>query len=87
MITMLFSCKETDHLIYYDENAPAPASLNTNSITVENLAGKSVLKYDVPNDDNLLYIKAVYESSPGVVRTAQSSRFENTLSLEGFHDA
>ncbi|GHT69100.1 hypothetical protein AGMMS50239_35330 [Bacteroidia bacterium] len=84
---MLFSCKEAENLIYYDENAPAPALINTNSITVENLAGKSVLKYEVPYDDNLLYIKAVYESSPGVVRQAQSSRFVDTLSLEGFHDA
>lgn len=84
MINTLFSCQETSAIYYYDENAPAPILIDGNSVSVENLAGKSVLSYDVPNDENLLYVKAVYESAPGVIRQAHSSRFVDTLAIEGF---
>lgn len=86
MIHIFFACEEGKNLIYYDENAPAPAPIDVNTVTVENLAGKSILKYVVPYDNNLLYVKAEYESSPGIMRQAQSSRFVDTLALEGFAD-
>ena len=84
MLKILFGCQESTALIFYDENAPAPISIDVNSITVENLSGKSILKYIVPHDENLLYVKAIYESAPEVIREAQSSRFVDTLALEGF---
>jgi hypothetical protein len=84
MLKVLFACQESTSLVYYDENSPAPALIDGNTVTVENLPGKSILKYVVPQDENLLYVKAVYESAPGVIRQAQSSRFVDTLALEGF---
>ncbi|MEA4916086.1 DUF4959 domain-containing protein [Proteiniphilum sp.] len=84
MLKILFACQESTSLVYYDENAPAPVSIDVNSVTVENSPGKSILKYVVPLDENLLYVKAVYESSPDVIREAHSSRFVDTLALEGF---
>lgn len=85
---MLFlSCQESESLIYYDANAAAPIAIDANTLSVENLAGKSILKYAVPTDDNLLYVKAVYEVSPGVERQTQSSRFVDTLAIEGLVDA
>lgn len=86
MINIFFACEEGKNLIYYDENAPAPAPIDVNTVSVENLAGKSILKYVVPYDNNLLYVKAEYESSPGIIRQTQSSRFVDTLALEGFAD-
>lgn len=84
MIKVLFACQESSVLIYYDETAPAPPMIDKSSIMVENFPGKSVLIYKVPEHDNLLYVKAVYESAPGLIKHAQSSRFVDTLALEGF---
>ncbi|HBG41840.1 MAG TPA: hypothetical protein DDZ96_10175 [Porphyromonadaceae bacterium] len=87
ILNILCSCEESKPLVYFDEDAPAPAMIDVTTVLVENLAGKAILKYAVPNDENLLYVKAVCEMSPGVERSAQSSRFVDTLTLEGFADA
>lgn len=86
-LMIVISCEESANLIYYDKDAPAPAMIEVSSITVENLHGKAVLRYTVPLDENLLYVKAIYESSPGIEREATSSRFADTLALEGFSRA
>jgi len=84
LMKLFFSCQESSNMIYYDKDAPAPVLIDASTVSVENQAGKSVLSYVVPHDDNLLYVKAIYESSPGVERQAHSSRFVDTLALEGF---
>jgi hypothetical protein len=85
MAMLFFTCTEEERITYYDKDAPAPASLDLNSVSVKNLAGKSVIKYQAPDDDNLLYVKAVYESAPGITREARASLFVDTLLLEGFN--
>lgn len=87
MLKIFFACQESTSLVYYDKNAPAPVSIDKNSVTIENLPGKSVLRYVVPYDENLLSVKAVFEPAPDVVREAHSSRFVDTLALEGFSEA
>ncbi|MDR1524197.1 MAG: DUF4959 domain-containing protein [Tannerella sp.] len=81
---MFIACEEEKKLVYYDESAPAPVAIDAGTVTVENSAGKSVLRYEIPIDDNLLFVKAEYESAPGVARQAKSSRYTDTLALEGF---
>jgi hypothetical protein len=81
---VFMACEEDKKLIYYDENAAPPVAIDANTVTVENFAGKSVLRYKIPVDDNLLYVRAEYEVSPGVGRQAQSSRFTDSLAIEGF---
>lgn len=87
IIQLLFACKEEDRITYYDSNAPAPVSLNPNFVSVENLPGKSIITYERPDDENFLYVKAVYESAPGVIREAKASLYVDTLLLEGFSAA
>ncbi|MDR3184331.1 MAG: DUF4959 domain-containing protein [Prevotellaceae bacterium] len=84
---LFFSCAEEERITYYDPDAPAPAKLDPVTVTVKNLPGKSVIKYQTPDDENLLYVKAVYESAPGVIREAKASVFIDTLLLEGFNVA
>ncbi|MDR1222676.1 MAG: DUF4959 domain-containing protein [Tannerella sp.] len=81
---VFMACEEEQKLIYYDGNATAPAIIDAGTVTVENFAGKSVLRYKIPVDDNLLYVRAEYESAPGVERRAKSSRFTDSLAIEGF---
>lgn len=86
-LMVVISCQESASLIYYDKDAPAPAMIEISSIAIENLNGKAILRYTVPQDENLLYVKAIYESSPGIERQVTSSRFVDTLALEGFSSA
>lgn len=87
MTLLICSCQESTQLVFYDKNAPAPVPIDLATVSVENLPGKSVLKYTVPDDENLLYVKAVFETSPGIERQTQSSKFVDTLAVEGFADA
>lgn len=87
MVQVFFACSEEERITYYDAKAPAPMSLDLSSVSVKNLPGKAVIKFQSPVDDNLLYVKAVYESAPGVVRETKASLYVDTLQLEGFNAA
>lgn len=56
------------------------------NINVENLAGKARITYKLPNDKNLLYVKAVYKLSNGTMGETKSSYYKDTLTVEGFAD-
>ncbi|MGF7230442.1 DUF5000 domain-containing lipoprotein [Arachidicoccus sp.] len=56
------------------------------NIKVSNQNGKAVLTYTLPKNQDLSYIKADYETSPGVITEATASRYTNTLTLNGFGD-
>ncbi|MGZ3922383.1 MAG: DUF5000 domain-containing lipoprotein [Flavisolibacter sp.] len=81
---MLEGCKQ--------ENLNKPIVTNNNppgvvsNVSVVNQNGKAVLKYTLPSDKDLLYVKAVYETSPGVPAEVVASRYTNTLTVDGFGD-
>ncbi len=76
------SCKEEGRVDFIDEHAPAPAQVT--NVLIENRAGGALLKYTLPVDKNLLYVRAEYEIKPGVIRETKSSYFKDSLVLEGF---
>jgi len=80
----LIGCNEEGRLDHIDDNAPAP--LQIGHIKVRNTPGGAVLKYTVPADENLLYVRAEYEIQPGVMRETMASYFKDSLVLEGFGD-
>jgi len=55
-------------------------------VTVVNQNGKAVLTYSLPATKDLLYVKAVYETSPGVVAEVVASHYTNTMTVDGFGD-
>jgi hypothetical protein len=69
-----------------------PNVTNTNppgvvsGVTVVNQNGKASLSYTLPSDNDLLYVKAVYEISPGQSREVKASYYTNTLTVDGFGD-
>ena len=78
-------CKEEGRIDYIDKNAPAPAQVT--DVKVRDTHGGAVLKYKVPKDDNLLYVRAEYEIKPGVKREVKTSYFADSLILDGFGEA
>jgi len=77
-----FSCKEEGRIDFIDDNAPAPAQVT--DVKVENRPGGALLTYTLPEDENLLYVRAEYEIQPGVVRNTKSSYLKDSLVLDGF---
>jgi len=68
--------------VYNDGIAPGSVS---NPI-VENLPGAATITYTLPNDADLLYVKAQYTTKQGVVRETKATPYNNSLTVVGFAD-
>lgn len=53
-------------------------------IQVDNLPGRVVLNYQLPNETDLLYVKAVYVDAQNVKKEVKASNFKNQLEIVGF---
>lgn len=84
-VALVFAaCTKEGRIDHLDSAAPAPPAVN--NINVVPGPGSAAITYDVPNDPNLLYVKAVYEIRKGVFREAKTSFYMDTLHLEGFSE-
>ena len=83
-IGIIFSCKE-EELRQPAENDTTVPQLVSN-VRVENLSGKARITYKLPNDKNLLYVKAVFTLANGTNFEAKSSFYKDTVVVEGFAD-
>lgn len=48
--------------------------------------GGAIISYDIPQDDNLLFVKAVYTNSLNQEVIRVSSSYNNTIEIDGFND-
>lgn len=56
-------------------------------VKVENIPGGAILTYKLPEDEDLLYVKAVYSrKDDGVMSESRASLYTDTLKVEGFGD-
>jgi hypothetical protein len=83
MIYMMSGCKEEGRLDHIDESAPAPGKITVSEVS--NRAGGAVIRFQIPKDENLLGVKAVYERN-GELCEAKASLYIDTLTVEGFGD-
>lgn len=65
-----------------DPTPPGPVS----NVTIVNTNGGAMVTYVLPSDKNLLYVKAVYESSKGNLQEVKASYYTNTLTIGCFGD-
>jgi len=82
LVLVLFGCKEEGRIDHIDGSAPAPAQVTVTEVI--NTPGGAILRYALPNDENLLCVKAEYEIQPGVTCETKASYFTDTLFLDGF---
>lgn len=80
-ILLIFGCKNEDFIGQYPTDETAPSEVK--STQVKNLPGAAVIKYSIPNDDDFLYVKAVYERG-GKLMEQKASVYNDSLLLEGF---
>lgn len=81
---LLISCGKAD-MNDPVENPAIPLQVEVTNIV--NSYGKTVIHYKRPNDNNLKYIKAIYEPRSGVQREVNASYFVDSLVLNGFEEA
>lgn len=79
LTAILSGCKEEFAKPISDSEAAPMAIINP---SVKSIAGGAVITYTLPNDPNLLYVKAVYERNGAKVES-KSSYFKNYVVVEG----
>ncbi|MBV4357539.1 DUF5000 domain-containing lipoprotein [Pinibacter aurantiacus] len=81
---LAFGCKQEtlNSPIVTNSNAPGTVA----NVKVVNENGKASITYSLPTDKDLQYVKAVYETSPGVAAQVIASRYANNLTVDGFGD-
>ncbi len=83
ILIAFFACKEEKRLFYTDDQAAAPGQVEVKGI--KNISGGAIIKFKVPDDPNLLGVKAVYNRNGQIVET-KASLYVDTLVVEGFGD-
>lgn len=85
-IVLMSGCKETTLLHPYGKNdgvAPGPVS----NVSVRNFSGGATLKYTLPSDLDLAYVKAKYTDSHGISREILASAYVDSLVIKGLGEA
>jgi hypothetical protein len=78
---LLNNCKEQLIGQYpVDGTAPKPVT----NIVVENLPGSVKLKYQLPDEDDLLYVQAYYNLPNGKTGVTKTSVFSSNMLIKGF---
>lgn len=82
-MAFMLGCEEDlKEPLFQDSDVPGPVT----SPVVENLPGAAVITYGLPQDQDLLYVKAEYDLPSGVHVVTKSSNYMNSLKVEGFGD-
>ena len=80
VITALFACRE-------DERGPmaggGEAPMKVTNIQAKPIPGGAVITYDIPNNENLLYVRADYVLQTGEEKNVIASARVNSLTIEG----
>lgn len=83
VLAFLSGCEEeVKEPLFKDSISPGPVT----SPEVMNLPGAAVISYTLPNDEDLLYVKAEYTLASGEKVEAKSSNFLSSIKVEGFGD-
>lgn len=81
LITLLFNrCEESERGQYPIDSLPPNEVI---LINVENIPGGAILSYRIPEDDDLLYVKALYKLDDGSETEQKVSSYSNEIKIVG----
>ncbi|HCS73646.1 MAG TPA: hypothetical protein DIW17_07215, partial [Clostridiales bacterium] len=83
-VLFIVGCSEENQRIPITKNSLAPGVVS--NILIEPLPGAVKLTYDLPNDQNLAYVKAECMIN-GILREVKASTYKNNLTIDGFADS
>lgn len=82
---LLLSCKEDEVRAPYGVDDQKPPQ-DVTDIVVKSIAGGAVLKYQIPDDPDLSYVKAIFTAKESDVREVRASMYIDSLEIEGIGD-
>lgn len=82
LFCLFVGCKEENPLIPYGDN-DGVAPTDVSNIQVRNISGGAVIKYDMPKEADLSYVKAVYKNSQGKEGEVRVSKYTDSLKIVG----
>jgi Domain of unknown function/Domain of unknown function (DUF4959)/Domain of unknown function (DUF5126) len=82
-LLIICSCKREEPRVFKQDSTPPGTVAN---VTVVNLNGAAKISYTLPGEPDLLYVKALYETTNGAKQETKVSRYNNSLIVEGFGD-
>lgn len=80
----IYGCSEQEGMQPVNKNDSQPQQVS--NVIVENMPGGATISYTLPESENILYIKAVYEIREGVEQEVKSSYYNKSIKIEGFPD-
>src|SRR5687768_3907386 len=80
---MALACKEES---FWQEPTDTNPPGEISNVEVENIPGGAILRYALPHDEDLLYVKAVYSLKDGITSEVRASLYNDTLKIQGFGD-
>lgn len=81
ILIILYACKE-DGRGQYPIHGGAPAKVSSARVD-ENFAGGALIVYDIPQDEDALYVKACYQLDDGTQMELKSSIYTNNITIVG----
>lgn len=78
----IYACSEEERPhISLDSIPPQPVS----EVEIKNIPGGAILKFQLPDDEDLLYVKALYDrKGDGQLIEARGTMYSDTLTIKGF---
>jgi len=80
---VLIGCEDPSHDPIGNDATPPGKVTDTQ---VENISGGAVIRYQIPTDEDLLYVEAQYTLKNGLDYKVRSSAYTDSLRVEGFSD-
>ena len=80
-LILLNNCKEQT-IAQYPGDSIAPKQVS--DVTVTNIAGGAQLAYQLPNEEDLYYVQALYDLPNGTKGITKTSVFSNSMLIKGF---
>lgn len=79
-------CKEENHLHPWGEGTLVGDLGQVVVTQTEGISGGAVIHYELPDSKDLLYVKALYTVGQDTPMEARASRYDHSVTLEGFGD-
>ncbi|MFV0269216.1 MAG: DUF5000 domain-containing lipoprotein [Draconibacterium sp.] len=83
ILLLVTGCMPEDPIGQQPTDNIAPAA--PRDAFVENFNGSATISYTIPDDEDLLYVKATYDIN-GQIREAKSTAYSNSIEVSGFGD-
>lgn len=86
ILLIITGCKEENNLYPYGEDMEKGAPGQVSDIIVENIPGGAIITYQLPENSDIMYVKALYKVGNNTPMESRSSKYSNTLTVRGFGD-